>query len=99
MSAATAKSTKKRSAASQAGPKSKKPHVEKDKTSETKAKKRSRPVTSALKDESAESSEDEFPEDAEEQEEVEDAEDAMDVTDSAKNPNGTPNSSWNALLC
>ncbi|KAI0327732.1 ARM repeat-containing protein [Cubamyces sp. BRFM 1775] len=88
MPAATSKSTKKRPAASQAGPKSKKPHVEKDRASEAKAKKRSRPVTSTFKDESAESSEeDESMEDIEEQEEVEGAEDAMEVAVSAKDPN------------
>ncbi|KAI0353312.1 ARM repeat-containing protein [Trametes cingulata] len=93
MPSAAPKSTKKRPAASQSGPKTKKPHLEK--VSESKTKKRSQPVTAAVKDESTESSDDEFPEelqdvemkDEEEQDELEEAGDEMEITESAKNPN------------
>ncbi|KAI0368550.1 ARM repeat-containing protein [Pilatotrama ljubarskyi] len=89
MPSAAPKSAKKRPAPSQAGPKTKKPHVEK--ASESKAKKRSRPVTSAVQADSAESSEDELldemQEDEEGEDELQEAGDEMEVTESAKNPN------------
>ncbi|KAI0827208.1 ARM repeat-containing protein [Trametes gibbosa] len=58
MSAATAKGAQKRPAPSQAGPKAKK--VQLQDRSEAKAKKRSKPVTRGVQDDSAESSEEEF---------------------------------------
>ncbi|KAI9068880.1 ARM repeat-containing protein [Trametes sanguinea] len=92
MPAATAKSTKKRPAPSQAGPKTKKPHLDKAAASESKGKKRSKPVTRTVQEDSAESSDDDLlEEDAANQEEDlvegEGAEDEMDVTESAKDPN------------
>ncbi|KAM5543745.1 hypothetical protein V8D89_002362 [Ganoderma adspersum] len=88
MSATTKKPSKKRTAPSQPiAPKSKKPHLEK--THDSQAKRRSRPVTSnTLADSEGTSdedvSEDEFPE----EDELEEAGDELKVTeDSAKNPN------------
>ncbi|CDO74224.1 hypothetical protein BN946_scf184721.g3 [Trametes cinnabarina] len=95
MPSATTKSIKKRPATSQAGPKAKKPHLDKASAPESKGKKRSKPVTRTVQEYSGESSDDDSPEeDAMEVEEIDNrdgeddgAEDAMDVTESAKNPN------------
>ncbi|KAI0674047.1 ARM repeat-containing protein [Trametes maxima] len=84
MSPAVAKGTKKRLAPSQAGPKTKKPNLEK---APEKAKKRSKPVTSAIKEESAESSEEESFDEEKEEDESERAGEAMEVAESAKDPN------------
>ncbi|OJT15544.1 Pumilio -like domain family member 6 [Trametes pubescens] len=85
MPSAATKGTKKRSAAAQAGPKTKKPHL--DKASDSKAKKRSKPVTRALVEDSADSSDDEFSEEAREEEELAEAVDEMEVSAMPKDPN------------
>ncbi len=88
MSPAVQKAHKKRQAATQAGPTAKKLHLEK--TSETKAKKRSRPITSSLPEDSADTSDDdETPEELlEEEAEHEDADVQMGDDQTVKNPNG-----------
>ncbi|KAI0646045.1 ARM repeat-containing protein [Trametes meyenii] len=97
MSPAVAKSHKKRPASSQAGPKTKKPHLER---APEKAKKRSKPITSVVKEESAESSDDESLDEAKEEglmlfdemkeeDEFQEAGEgqAVEVTESSKDPN------------
>ncbi|KAI0635454.1 ARM repeat-containing protein [Trametes polyzona] len=85
MPALSTKHNKKRPASAQAGPKTKKPHLEK--ASEAKAKKRSKPVTSTVAEDSAVSSEDEFSDELQEEEGLEAGADEMEATESAKNPN------------
>ncbi|KAI0763930.1 ARM repeat-containing protein [Trametes elegans] len=85
MSPVATKDSKKRLAASQAGPKSKKPHLEK--VTEAKAKKRSKPVTITVPEDSPESSDEDSLDDAPEEEGLDEAGDEMEVTDQAKNPN------------
>lgn len=77
---------KKRPAASQTGPKTKKPHL--DKATDSKAKKRSKPVTRALVEDSADSSEDEVSEDAQEEAVDEMEVDETEVSTMPKDPNG-----------
>ena len=89
MSAETKKTSKKRTAPSQpVESKSKKPHLEK--TTESQAKRRSRPVTSNAVGDSEDSSDDDVSEDeVPEKDNLQEAGDEMEVTgDSAKNPNG-----------
>ncbi|RDX46428.1 ARM repeat-containing protein [Lentinus brumalis] len=92
MSPAVQKAHKKRQAATQAGPTAKKLHLEK--TSETKAKKRSRPITSSLPEDSADTSDDdETPEELlEEEAEHEDADVQMGDDQTVKNPNAAKES-------
>ena len=85
---APSKTNRKRPAAAPLGPKSKKPHLEK--AVDPKGKKRSRPVTTAVLDDSEATSEDET--DAEEPDDLKyegrDEGDETDVGDTPKNPNG-----------
>lgn len=91
------KTSRKRPAPSQAGPKTKKAHVEKSShlTAADKGKKRSQPVTVAIKDDSASSSEGEDEDDAQLLEDDEDDEEHMDDGDDetaaapAKDPNAS----------
>ncbi|RPD65176.1 ARM repeat-containing protein [Lentinus tigrinus ALCF2SS1-7] len=87
MSPAVQKAPKKRPAKTQAGPSAKKPHLEK--ASEAKAKKRSRPITSSLPEDSADTSdEDEHDEESfEEEVEGEDMDAEMDIEENTKDPN------------
>ncbi|OSD07729.1 ARM repeat-containing protein [Trametes coccinea BRFM310] len=94
MPATTVRHTKKRPAPTQAGPKTKKPHLDKAAAPESKGKKRSKPVTRTVQEDSAESSEDDdlheedaVKDDEELAEGEEGAADEMDVTESAKDPN------------
>ena len=90
MSAATKKTSKKRTAPSQPlESKSKKPHLEK--TTEPRTKRRSRPVTGNVSGDIEGSSDDDISEDEfpEENDDFQEAGEEMKVTeDSSKNPNG-----------
>ncbi|KAI0764723.1 ARM repeat-containing protein [Fomes fomentarius] len=85
--AAPLKTNKKRLATTQAGPKSKKAHVEK--TAELKAyKRRSRPVTAVMPHDSDATSEDDSEEDqADDAQEEPEGGDRMDASETPKNPN------------
>lgn len=103
--AASQKTSKKRSAPSQAGPKAKKPHVDSAKTD----KKRSRPITQPLAVEDAASDSDGPSDDvddeglAAEEDIAEEGGDAMEVDQKndqrPKDPNGTAHISFEIIYC
>ena len=86
MSPAVQSAPKKRPAKTQAGPSTKKPHLEK--AVDTKAKKRSRPITSSLPDDSADTSDEDGSAEELSEQEVKDDDADMGVEERIKDPNG-----------